>query len=139
MNHAIRGTIFLILAGVVITFYYLLQSSLAKSTEYLNEENSEYKKGTGTVFKKERARGGFGVHFKYTAEGNDFSDVLYVTESVFNKTNIGDEIQLSYIIKNPGTWVAIDNNRYQGAKTILMILASVLFLLGGFHIYRAIM
>jgi hypothetical protein len=120
------------------SMFYEVYISHTGNVGFIDEYHQPYRKGQGTVSEKEYADGAHRLIFTYPDGDNSFRGVMTVSEKEFIRMQIGDKIPIFYGIMNPERWLPITRGKVASGGVVLIILATITFLIGVGILYQAI-
>jgi hypothetical protein len=137
MNKMVDGLIFWGIAALLVWAFYSMSSGAKGGAGFIDSDRVAYRKGVGVIVEKQATQAQYELKFTYPEESNSYNGSLIVSQKEFDKAQVGDKIPIYYGIHLPHLWMPVKSGKVYYISILLLVLAAILFLVGGFLIYRA--
>jgi hypothetical protein len=105
-----------VFAGLAWNFYQTFVGADSRAEVVVNSRT--LRRENGQVIRKQTREGQRYIEFTYTDGKQSYSGILSVSEQEFNRTGIGDQIQIFYDIDQPAQW-SLPSDRDLGFSVIV--------------------
>lgn len=138
MDNIIKCILFWAGTSLIGWFYYSFYFSTNSNVGYIDSDQVAYIKGIGTVTRKTQTASELQLHFTYPKSDNTQQGILSVSQSMFDKTNLGDTFPIFYGKQFPHLWMPVRQGKIFYFGLLLLFFTALPFLGGLVFFFKAV-